>query len=210
MSWSVVSGSASGSASYSASYGSLYISYRSSCGKGMSLSNCQCQHSPNAKIYKVKWVKTPLAGAVADYGYDIFRGIAAVGTLGISTWYNGGLKDSSHEAIQIHFKCVKCNKCNKHKKGSSWASNTCKECKNGKDGTFTYTLHFGKDGKDFSSQLHDTVYKTRDYFYCKSLTFSDVNSAYKLMWSDGYDVVDRNCSHWSSKLFYKLKGLDGV
>jgi len=77
-------------------------------------------------------------GAAADYGYEVFRWGAAVGTLGLSTVINGGLKDSSHEAVEITLEgCSKCE-----------------------DVAAKWTLHFGKNGKKYEKAYYATVYKT--------------------------------------------------
>ena len=158
--------------------GSSSSSSSSSSGKNSSC--CQCAHDNSQKVYKVRWIRVPLGGAVADYGYDIFRGVAAVATLGISTWYNGGLKDSSHECIEIHFKCDECGN------NAQW------------------TLEFGSYGKRFGMNYYSTEYGCQRCFKTSNLTFGDVGSLFDEMCSSNYSLTDNNCCHWSSELYWKL------
>jgi len=123
-------------------------------------------------------------GAAADYGYEVFRGAATVATLGLSTQINGGLKDSSHEAVEIVLE--ECSKC---EVGARW------------------TLHFGKNGKKYEKAYYTTVYKTVENcdWYPSNLTLGRVNDEYKRMQNSGYSAVNFNCSHWAHSLYDDLK-----
>lgn len=122
-------------------------------------------------------------GLAADYGYEVVRGTLAVLTLGLSTVINGGLKDSSHEAVEITLE--NCSKCNDAAK---------------------WTLHFGKNGKKYEKAYYTKVYKTVENcdWRPSNLTLGRVNDEYSRMQNSGYCAVNFNCSHWAHSLYDDL------
>ena len=61
-----------------------------------------CHHYTwETPIYIVRWTTTKMS---SDFFYglvEVGRIVAAFATLGISTWFNGGLKDLSHEFVEV-------------------------------------------------------------------------------------------------------------
>jgi len=155
----------------------------SSNGSSMSESRCRCVRSRSTKVVRVRIIKVPLMGAALDGGYEVVRDTAFVLTLGFSARINGGLKDSSHEAVEITLEnCAKCNAAAK------------------------WTLHFGKKGKKYEKAYYTKVYSTVENcdWFPSNLTLGRVNDKYSRMQNSGYCAVNFNCSHWAHSLYDAL------
>jgi hypothetical protein len=50
-----------------------------------------------ARCVQLELKKVPLGPNGKRAAVEVFRTVAAISTLGISTWFNGGIKDYSHE-----------------------------------------------------------------------------------------------------------------
>lgn len=129
----------------------------------------------------VRRIKVPLLGAAVDGAYEVVRDVAAVLSFGLSKTVNGGLKDSSHEAVEITLEA-------------------CSEC----GVQARWTLHFGTGGKMFHKAYYNQVYKTANSWTPNNLTLGKVNDEYDRMWNSGYNLINRNCCHWAVSLWKDL------
>ena len=69
-------------------------------------SRTECGHSYcDIRMDEVRWIRVPMVNDTARFCTEIFRGILAVGTLGISSAF---VKDLSHECIEFQTTCTKC------------------------------------------------------------------------------------------------------
>ncbi len=65
---------------------------------GFKYSQCKCSFD-QMRPYKATYKEVPMWPGVAKVGYDLLRGLVAVGTVGISTWFNGGLAPATHDCV---------------------------------------------------------------------------------------------------------------
>ena len=115
----------------------------------------------------------------AYVGYEITRGILGAVTHGLTSKVNGGLKDASHECVEIHFDCNKCGKSSLN------------------------TLDLNNEGKHFNKSYYKKEISCRRNFNCtgNSLTFSKVWSVFDSL-SSKYNLVNRNCSHFAGEMYW--------
>lgn len=111
------------------------------------------------------------------------RWVAGIATLGLSTAINGGIKDLSHECIEIVY--------------------TCECCSTGNWQRFTAEIECAGQ-KSFECGYYSIEKDARHTWKPPTpITVAYVESKYNEM-GTSYNLVDNNCSHWSSRLWYKL------
>ncbi len=113
---------------------------------------------------------------------EVGRWAVGIATLGTSAWFNGGIKDLSHECIEIVY--------------------TCERCSSGNRGRFTAEI-FSKGETGFRCGCYLEEKDARHEYVPASTTVAYVKSKFDEM-GDSYGFVFRNCSHWSSCLWNKL------
>jgi len=145
---------------------------------------CDCgiehYHSVTISIIKVPMMNPVLAG-----GINVFRGLAAVVTLGISTQFNGGFKDPTHELVKIVFMCDACQKSfsTAFEFGSSYGA---------KQRIGEYQRECMKlDPKNWPSKRI-------------SLKYEKVLQVFHEMPKKNYSACNWNCSHWAWTLYGNL------
>ena len=111
------------------------------------------------------------------------RWVVGFATLGLSTVVNGGIKDLSHECIEIIY--------------------TCERCAPGNWQRFTAEIENAEDGKSLECGYYSREKDARHTYKPSSLTVAEVERKFNEMDSD-YDLVNNNCSHWCSRLWNKL------
>jgi hypothetical protein len=109
------------------------------------------------------------------------RVLLGIATLGTTAWFNGGIKDLSHECIEILTECTRC----------------------GNSPRFTADLR-DQDEKSFRCGYYGKEYSARHTFEPSSMTLAYVKKKYDGM-GTSYGLVNGNCCHWASKLWDKLR-----
>ena len=124
----------------------------------------------------------PMANGFVSGTAEVGRWVVGVGTLGLSTWVNGGIKDLSHECIEIVY--------------------TCERCSPGNWQRFTAEI-LGNQETSFACGYYSIEKDARQTYKPASMTVAYVESKYNEMSTD-YNLVFDNCSHWCSRLWNKL------
>ena len=144
-------------------------------------SEIECEHPRSEyKVNEIRWIRVPMANGFTRGATQTGRVVVGVVTLGLSTWLNGGIKDLSHECIEIRTICERCG-CH------HW---------------FTAEI-MGEGDKQFNCGYYSKFYNARSTYEPSWMTLDYVEEKYKEM-SSHYDLVSANCCHWSSKLWNKL------
>ena len=154
---------------------------------GNKSSNCEwkrgdeCGHSYSAyKVTEIRWIRVPMSNDFVRGATETGRVVVGIATLGLSTWVNGGIKDLSHECIEILAICQCC----------------------GNSQRFTAEIQ-GSGGKGFHCGYYSLEYNARHTYKPSSMTLAYVKEKYNEMGSS-YDFVFKNCSHWCSELWKRL------
>jgi hypothetical protein len=141
----------------------------------------ECYHSRrNYKVKEIRWIRVPMSNGFVKGAAETGRVIAGVLTLGISTWFNGGIKDLSHECIEILTTCTRC----------------------GDSQRFTAEI-LDDDDTSFECGYYAKEYDARKSFKPSSMTLAYVEEKYNEM-RTSYSLINGNCCHWASDLWDKL------
>eukprot|EP00484_Ammonia_sp_Unknown_P014312 CAMPEP_0197058498 /NCGR_PEP_ID=MMETSP1384-20130603/108580_1 /TAXON_ID=29189 /ORGANISM="Ammonia sp." /LENGTH=175 /DNA_ID=CAMNT_0042493275 /DNA_START=49 /DNA_END=574 /DNA_ORIENTATION=- len=124
-----------------------------------------CGHWDHSKVTKYRWITVPMSNGFATGAADVGRGIAAVATLGLSTVVNGGIKDLSHECIEVLYECRKC----------------------GSSGRFTTEI-INQGNKVFACGFYAKEFSERRSYSPSNKTLRDAYNIYDGMTSN-YDLV---------------------
>lgn len=147
----------------------------------------ECHHPRSCyKVTELRWIRVPMANDFATGAAEVGRWTVGIATLGLSAVVNGGIKDLSHECIEIVYTCERCAPGNWQR---FTAENLGKEKKGG--GTYFRCGYYS---------LEKDARRTRKP---ESMTVADVESKYNRMGSY-YNFVFENCSHWSGQLWQEL------
>lgn len=143
---------------------------------------CTCSHDPYShyKVNEIRWIRVPMSSEFARGATEVGRVVVGVATLSASAWVNGGIKDLSHECIEIIAECQRCG---------NWQR-------------FTAEIN-GQDNKSFLCGYYSREYNARHTRKPSSMTLAYVKEKYDEMDED-YGLVFQNCSHWCSELWNKL------
>ena len=141
----------------------------------------ECCHSRRGyKVIEIRWIKVPMTSN-AIYGLvEVIRIITGILTLGTSTIVYGGIKDLSHECIEITYVCECC--------GSSQK--------------FTAEI-MGDKYKLFSCGYYRKKCSVRLVYNPTSMTVEYVRNKFDEM-GDSLCFIINNCYHWSNELWDKL------
>lgn len=144
----------------------------------------ECGHSYSSyKVNEIRWIRVPMSNDFARGVTQVGRVLVGVGTLGLSAVVNGGIKDLSHECIEIQATC---------------------QC--GNQQRFTAEI-MGKEKKgggcDFRCGYYRYEYNARHTYKPTSMTLMYVKDKYDEM-GQSYNFFFENCSHWCSELWNKL------
>ena len=75
----------------------------------------ECGHSySDHKVTEIRWERVLMSNDFARGATQVGRVVVSIASLGFSAWVNGGIKDLSHECIQISVTCSKCGKSHKY------------------------------------------------------------------------------------------------
>lgn len=141
----------------------------------------ECEHSrTNYMIKEIRWIKVPMATDTVTKAFKILRIIAGVLTLGICIFVNNGIKDLSHECIEIL--C------------------TCKCC--GSSQKFTAEI-MGDRHTLFKCGYYKREFGARRSCKPTSMTVAYVEAKFGEM-DDSFHFMKNNCYHWSNNLWNKL------
>lgn len=143
----------------------------------------KCSHGNNLSAYRVteiRWIRVPMSSGFMRGTTQVGRVVFGVATLGTTAWLNGGIKDLSHECIEI--------------------LTTCKYC--GHSTRFTAEI-IQENDTNFRCGYYSREYNARHTSKPSSMTLDYVKAKYDEMGSH-YGVFFDNCSHWCSELWNKL------
>ena len=138
---------------------------------------CGCPGFDDLIVTKVMWKDANLPGRGA---WEVFRGLAAVFTFGLSTVVNGGLKRGTHDFIEVFTKCERCGHC------------------------MRITYDFGPDGKEKRVGYYNRYNSTRRWFKWGAHAYREVEKIYEGMPNRGYSLKDYNCGHWAKEMYWKV------
>lgn len=149
-----------------------------SCWKNIS----RCSHyESDYKIKKVKHVSVQFLPGFVEGAAVTGKWLTYIGSFGIAAACKGGIKNPTHDVVEIYYICNKCND----------------------EGTITVEL--SSKGKEFSYGYYRKDYgnKRDPIFPYEKITVSKARDIYKDM-NGNYDIVNYNCGHFASKYFNKL------
>lgn len=141
-----------------------------------------CHNYCDFKVTEIRWIRVPMANGFVTGAAETGRWVAGFATLGLSTVVNGGIKDLSHECIEIVY--------------------TCEKCAPGNWQRFTAEI-LGKNDTRLVCGYYSLEKDARHTRKPPSMTMAYVKSKYDEM-SGHYNFVFENCSHWCSVLWNKL------
>ena len=148
----------------------------------------ECEHPRYCKrVTEVRWIRVPMASGFLTGTAEVGRWVVGIGTLGVSAVFNGGIKDLSHECIEIIYTCDRCP-------SGNWKRFTAEILGKNKK---------GGGGTRFVCGYYSVKKDARHTYKPTSMTLDYVERKYNEM-GEGYDFVFNNCSHWSSCLWNKL------
>ncbi|KAI1715318.1 hypothetical protein Ddc_10972 [Ditylenchus destructor] len=136
---------------------------------------CDCGIE-NYTTCSIEWTTVQLTNRVFEGIWDGFRGVAAILTVGLSNRVGGGLKDATHEYVLARFRCKVC-------KAEFFRS---------------YEIYLTK----YASWGYYEQYRDKRATSQATISFELIENYFAQMW-DKYDLIRRNCSHWSRD-FYKM------
>ena len=150
--------------------------------------NCTpCKHGHwHYRVTKVKHVSVQFLPGWVEASAATGKWITYVATLGIASQVNGGIKNPTHDVIEIYY--------------------TCDECFDKK----TMTAEFSKKGKEISYGYYRKDYGTRsdtiyyDFSKNKDFTVEKCRKLYDEMRGSGYSLIDYNCAHWAFEFRRKI------
>lgn len=143
----------------------------------------ECCHPRSCyKVTELRWIRVPMASDFATGAAEVGRWTVGIATLGLSAVVNGGIKDLSHECIEIVY--------------------TCERCAPGNWQRFTTEI-MGKRDTYFTCGYYSIEKDARHTHKPASMTVADVESKYNQMGSY-YNFMFENCSHWCSQMWHEL------
>ena len=141
----------------------------------------KCEHSESDYwVIEIRWIRVPMSNSFWRGTAEVGRWVVGIATLGTSTWFNGGIKDLSHECIEILA--------------------TCKRC--GKSLRFTAEIH-GQNDTSFRCGYYSREYNARNTYKPPSMTLDYMREKYNEI-GKNYDLVFENCYTWCSALWERL------
>ena len=144
--------------------------------------NSRCSHyEEDYEITKVKHVTVQFLPGFVEGAAVTAKWLTYIGTLGIASAVNGGIKNPTHDVVEIYYTCKKCNDKN------------------------TITVELTKNGKEFSYGYYVKDYGNEEnpIYPNKQITIEKARELYNEM-SGYYDIVNCNCGHFATKYFNKL------
>ena len=140
-----------------------------------------CRHNESDyRVTEIRWIRVPMSNGFLRGTAEVGRWVTGIATLGTSTWFNGGIKDLSHECIEIHA--------------------TCKHCGNSQ--YFTAEI-LGENDTSFCCGYYSREFNARHTYKPSSMTVDYVRAKYNEM-GESYRLLDKNCYTWCSELWSKL------
>jgi hypothetical protein len=146
--------------------------------------NCGMEH---CMVVLIEKIKVPMWNDGIRVLAEVGRGAAAVATIGISTWWNGGIKDATHEAVEMLVMCQKCNK------------------------KFNMTLELSREGKHKRVgryRIRCEVWKAENWPKTKpepgTLCVKDVENLFDKLPAK-YSAENNNCCHFAVDLYYNCE-----
>lgn len=138
---------------------------------------CTCGYA-HFKAYRIYLGETYMTNDFNRGVANVGRGLLAVLTFGLSTTVNGGVKDLTHDYVEVWFKCCECD----HK--------------------FPITFDYGDNGKQAEVGYYTRYVRIRRQTNI-NLTYKEVIDNYSDMISGGssYSLTDFNCSHWAGRFY---------
>uniref|UniRef100_A0A915P8D6 Uncharacterized protein n=1 Tax=Meloidogyne floridensis TaxID=298350 RepID=A0A915P8D6_9BILA len=131
------------------------------------------------EIEEIEWT-THSMGEAGRVAWNVFRTVAAVSTIGLSTVVNGGLKSYTHEAVWLLVHCRKCG-CD-----------------------MNLTCELGKSDKMMRWGHYGYYITRREYKKVeKRLSYKEIKKIFDKMWRS-YNLVNGNCSHWAGDFYGRV------
>ena len=150
----------------------------------------ECNHPRSCKrVTEIRWIRVPMANGFWTGAAEVGRWAVGIHTLGLSAVVNGGIKDLSHECIEIIYTCERCAPGN-------WQRFTAEILGKSKKGK-------GNDGTRFVCGYYSVEKDARHTRKPMGMTLEYVERKYNEM-GEHYNFVFENCSHWASCLWNKL------
>ncbi len=151
-----------------------------------------CSHLHTSfRIITIRWLRVPIASRSLTVAAEVGRWVAGIATLGLTAVVKGGLKDLSHECIEVEYTCERCSSGNLQK----FTAEILRMDKEGGGETLFTCGHYRK------------VKGTRRTFKPESMTVEDVERSFGEMGSRYY-LCTENCYHWSRTLWNKLERME--
>lgn len=141
---------------------------------------CDCSYTCYI-LKEIRWIEVPMWNEFGRTVVNRIRKILSIITFRLTSTYNGGLKDPTHEAIECHFQCKECQ-CN-------WWM-TFEICWDGK------IFRFGRYTVQYGTRMMYTPEK--EDMYCVLI------EEYNAMW-EVYGLVSRNCSWWAGDFLTRIE-----
>ena len=141
----------------------------------------RCSHSENDyKITKVCHVSVQFLPGFVEGAAVAGKWLTYIGTLGIAAACNGGIKNPTHDVVEIYYTCDKCGK------------------------KVTMTAELSKKGKEFSYGYYQHDYGVkRQILPNKKINVAEARRLFNNM-RGSYDIINYNCGHFASEYYYKL------
>ncbi|KAH7725917.1 hypothetical protein AAVH_06762 [Aphelenchoides avenae] len=143
---------------------------------------CECL---NGDMYTeaISYERVPMLHPVNEVAANVGRAVLHSWTGGVSSWFNGGVADPTHDVVYVIFKC---------------RSSGCR---------FLRTYEITRSGKQHRNGFYAKITKVIKRLSTPggtALSYGAVEALYSEMW-DKYGLVNNNCKHWSSDFWQKLK-----
>lgn len=126
------------------------------------------------KVTKVRWITVPMSNDFWRGATEGGRAVVSVLSFGLTNWVNGGVKDLSHECIEILYQCERC----------------------GNSQRFTAEIN-GKNSACFVCGYYEYEYDERGSHIPQSMTVEDAERIYRQV-GESYNFFFENCSAWCS------------
>lgn len=141
---------------------------------------CSCELK-DQKVISFRIEEVPMSAVPTRVGWNLFRTVTAVATLGVSTQFNGGIKDLTHDAVRLECQC----KIHRHQ-------------------TFFTIEILNKSSKpvieagsyDNCADTHQTYYCSRNQDTLAALLTDFLKNKY----FPSYCYVNYNCSHFAGEI----------
>lgn len=150
-------------------------------GEWTSPSECSCGED-YLYVKKVRWIKVPMSPDSSRIAWDVGRPVLAVVWPLAFAATRGGVKDLSHECIELLYTCNK---------------DSCR-----KSGRYTAEI-LAQDDKRFQHGYYSSELGEVKSYTPSSMTIAYARTKFNEM-GESYNLVYNNCSDWSSELWRKL------